>query len=140
VLAVNWPDGADTPEESPLSEDEAGGEGGSSGWMLAGGGGGGGGGMLAGGAEELVSVGGAELVVLVVVELSADEELVVSVDMLCYRLDKRLNCLLVGATPPGFAVCMTRVSYMTRASVRGLASGHRSSRFVLPGYQSLVSG
>jgi hypothetical protein len=84
VLAVNWPDEVDTPEESPLSEDEAaggGGGGGGGGWVLAGGGGGGGGGVLAGGAEELVSVGGAELVVLVVVELSADEELVVSVDV-----------------------------------------------------------
>jgi hypothetical protein len=82
VLAVNWPDEVDTPEESPLFEDEAGGGGGGGGgggWVLAGGGGGGG--VLAGGAEELVSVGGAELVVLVVVELPADEELVVSVDV-----------------------------------------------------------
>ena len=58
----------------------------------------------------------------------------------CYRLDKRLNCLLVGATPPGSAVRTTCVSYTNRASVRGLASGHRSNRSVLPGYQSLVSG
>jgi hypothetical protein len=58
----------------------------------------------------------------------------------CYRLDKRLNCLTVGVTPPGSAVRMTRVSYTSRASVRGLASGHWSSRSVLVGCLSLVSG
>jgi hypothetical protein len=59
---------------------------------------------------------------------------------LCYRLDKRINCLTVGATSPGSAVRMTRVSYTSHASVRGLASGHQSNRSVLAGYLSLVSG
>ena len=58
----------------------------------------------------------------------------------CYRLGKRLNCLAVGVTPRGSAVHMTRVSYMSRASVRGLAGGHRSSRSVLLGYPCLMSG
>jgi len=58
----------------------------------------------------------------------------------CYRLGKRLNCLAVGVTPHGSAVRMTYVSYMSRASVRGLADGHQSSRFVLLGYPCLVSG
>ena len=58
----------------------------------------------------------------------------------CYRLDKWLNCLLVGATPPGSAVHMTRVSYISLASARGPASGRRSNRSILPGYPNLVSG
>jgi hypothetical protein len=58
----------------------------------------------------------------------------------CYLLDKQLNCLVVGVTPPSFAVHMTCVSYMSRASVRGPASGHQSSQSVLLGYLNLVSG
>jgi hypothetical protein len=61
-------------------------------------------------------------------------------DEFCYRLDKRLNCLVVGATLPGSVVRMTRVSYTSRASARGLASGRRSSWSVLAGCPSLVSG
>jgi hypothetical protein len=59
---------------------------------------------------------------------------------ICYCLDKRLNCLVVGATPPGFAVCMTCVSYMSHASARGLVSGHRLNWSVLLRYPNLVSG
>jgi hypothetical protein len=58
----------------------------------------------------------------------------------CYRLDKQLNSLIVGATLCGSAVCMTRVSYMSHASARGLVSGHWLSRSVLSGYPYLVSG
>jgi hypothetical protein len=58
----------------------------------------------------------------------------------CYRLGKRLNCLVVGAIPPGFAVYMTCVSYMSRASVRGPVGGHRLSQSILLGYLNLVSG
>ena len=61
-------------------------------------------------------------------------------DPICYRLDKRLNCLAVSVTLHGSAVRMTRVSYMSCASVRGLAGGHQSSRSVLLGYPCLVSG
>jgi hypothetical protein len=60
--------------------------------------------------------------------------------ILCYHLDKRLNCLVVGATPPGSVVHTTCVSYTSRASARGLASDHWSSRSVLVGCPSLVSG
>jgi hypothetical protein len=58
----------------------------------------------------------------------------------CYRLDKRLKGLAVSATPPGSAAHMTCVSYTSRASARGLASGRRSSRSILTGCLSLVSG
>jgi len=42
----------------------------------------------------------------------------------CYRLDKRLDCLVVGAILLGSAVHMTHVSYTSRASVRGPVGGH----------------
>jgi hypothetical protein len=58
----------------------------------------------------------------------------------CYCLDKRLNCLIVDATSPSFAVHMTRVLYMSHASVRGPVSGHQLSRSVLLGYLNLMSG
>ena len=58
----------------------------------------------------------------------------------CYRLDKWLNCLAVGVTPPGFTARTTHVSYMSHASVRGLVSGCRLSQSVLLGYPNLVSG
>ena len=58
----------------------------------------------------------------------------------CYRLGKWLNCITVGVTPCGSAVHMMRVSYTSRASVRGLAGGHQSSQFVPLGYPYLVSG
>jgi hypothetical protein len=57
-----------------------------------------------------------------------------------YCLDKQLNCLVVGVTPRGSAARMTRVSYTSRASVRGLVSGHRLSRSVLLGCPCLMSG
>jgi len=58
----------------------------------------------------------------------------------CYCLDKRLNCLAVGATPRGSVVCMMRVSYTSRASAMGLVSGHQSNQSDLLGYPNLVSG
>jgi hypothetical protein len=58
----------------------------------------------------------------------------------CYRLDKWLNCLAVGVTPHGSAVHMTRVSYTSRASVRGLVGGHQSNQSILLGYPCLMSG
>ena len=58
----------------------------------------------------------------------------------CYRLDKQLNCLIVGVTPHGSAARMTRVSYTSRASVRGPVSGHWLSQSILLGYPNLVSG
>jgi len=58
----------------------------------------------------------------------------------CYHLDKRLNCLAVGVTLPGFAVPMTYALYTSLASVKGLVNGHRSNQSILLGYQSLVSG
>jgi len=58
----------------------------------------------------------------------------------CYRLDKWLNCLVVGVTPHGSAVCMTHVSYTNRASVRGPVGGHQSNWSILLGYPCLVSG
>jgi hypothetical protein len=44
-------------------------------------------------------------------------------DVACYCLGKQLNCLIVGATPLGFAAHTMCVSYMSHASVRGLVSG-----------------
>ena len=58
----------------------------------------------------------------------------------CYRLDKRLNCLVVGVTPRGSVVHTTHVSYTSRASATGLVSGRQSNRSDLLGYPNLVSG
>jgi hypothetical protein len=58
----------------------------------------------------------------------------------CYCLDKRLNCLIAGAIPPGSAVHMMHVSYMSHASARGPVSGHQLSQSVLLGYLNLMSG
>jgi hypothetical protein len=58
----------------------------------------------------------------------------------CYRLDKQLNYLVIGATYRSSAVCTMRVSYTSHASATGLVSGHRSSRSDLLRYLNLVSG
>jgi len=64
----------------------------------------------------------------------------VGIWIICYRLDKRLKGLVVGATYLGSAVHMMRASYTSRVSVRGLVSGHRLSRSNLLGYLNHVSG
>jgi hypothetical protein len=61
-------------------------------------------------------------------------------ESLCYCLDKQLNCLVVGVTPSGSAVRMTRVSYTSHAFVRDPVGGHRLSWSVLAGCLSLKSG
>ena len=58
----------------------------------------------------------------------------------CYRLDKWLNCLVVGVTPHGSAARITCVSYTSCASARGLVGGPWSNQSVLLGYLCLVSG
>ena len=58
----------------------------------------------------------------------------------CYHPDKRLNCLVVGVTHCGSAVCTMHASYTSRASVIGPVSGRWSSRSNLLGYLNLVSG
>jgi hypothetical protein len=62
------------------------------------------------------------------------------IHIVCYRLDKWLNCLVVGVTPLGSAAHMTHVSYMSHASVRGLVGGHWLNRSIPPGQLSLMSG
>jgi hypothetical protein len=58
----------------------------------------------------------------------------------CYHLDKRLNCLIVGAILPGSAVCMIRVLYTSRVSAKDPVGGCWLSQSDLLGYPNLVSG